>query len=543
MRRIGLAFAVCMMACGSSTGGGNDSTGSGNALPAATPTFSPGAGTFTSAQSVVLACATPGATIHFTADGSDPGPTSTAYASPISLSTTTTLKAMATAPGYTASAIATATYVISAAVSQGPMVTPAGTPFGAASSSLVGVAGGAVESSDGKFTLIVPAGAMAAATTLSIQPITNEMTNGLWLGYRLTPSGPLFSQPATLTFHYDAFDLAGTAPAMLGIAFQDAQGGWHVVDGATVDEAQHTVAVQTTHFTDFGPMAFTGILPASANLTPGQSIQLAIQVCNTAPDPGNPGSQVLYHCDTPSTIAVPGNWAVNGQAGGNASIGTVASSGSQAWNATYTAPSSPPTPNPVAVSADWAPTTNPAARQTFVSNINIFPCPLAGQPANQCPVRFNGRTVAQIAESGGLVTYTLKASVTWSETSVTGGRLVAYAASGTVAIENIDAGGCLLTAVPSSHDFSGAGSLVIDFGATPPHWAGGASDTWTPMVSGSCTDGSTVPPTPMTVGGSFFGDTVGGDVKADGSGFSGTSTPNGGTTIDYAFTNPYRLPR
>lgn len=83
--------------------------------PAATPTFSPAAGTYTSAQSVTISCATSGASIYYTTDGSDPDNTKTLYTGAISVTSTTTIKAIAYASGYDPSAIASATYTINAA--------------------------------------------------------------------------------------------------------------------------------------------------------------------------------------------------------------------------------------------------------------------------------------------------------------------------------------------------------------------------------------------------------------------------------------------
>ena len=78
----------------------------------ATPTFNPEGGTFTEAQNVSIACATSGATIHYTTDGTTPSANSTVYSTPISVTETTTIKAIAMKEGMNNSGIAEATYTI-----------------------------------------------------------------------------------------------------------------------------------------------------------------------------------------------------------------------------------------------------------------------------------------------------------------------------------------------------------------------------------------------------------------------------------------------
>ncbi len=78
----------------------------------ATPTFSPAAGTYTTAQNVTISCETSGATIYYTTDGTAPTTSSSVYSSPIAISETTTVKAMAAKSGMTNSSVATATYTI-----------------------------------------------------------------------------------------------------------------------------------------------------------------------------------------------------------------------------------------------------------------------------------------------------------------------------------------------------------------------------------------------------------------------------------------------
>lgn len=86
---------------------------SGGTSTVATPTFSPAEGSYSSTQSVTISCATTGATVYYTTDGSTPTTSSTEYSSAISVSTTTTIKAIATKSGMTTSAVASATYTIS----------------------------------------------------------------------------------------------------------------------------------------------------------------------------------------------------------------------------------------------------------------------------------------------------------------------------------------------------------------------------------------------------------------------------------------------
>ncbi|MGA3008476.1 MAG: chitobiase/beta-hexosaminidase C-terminal domain-containing protein [Opitutaceae bacterium] len=80
----------------------------------ATPTFSPAGGTYASAQSVAISDSTSGASIRYTTDGSTPSETAgTLYSGPVSIASTTTLKAIAYESGMTDSSVATATYTIS----------------------------------------------------------------------------------------------------------------------------------------------------------------------------------------------------------------------------------------------------------------------------------------------------------------------------------------------------------------------------------------------------------------------------------------------
>ena len=89
------------------------------ALPTvATPTFSPDAGIYTSAQTVTISCATTGATIHYTTTGIDPTENDPVIASgsTVAVPASLTLKAAAWETNWSPSAVKKAAYVITGTV-------------------------------------------------------------------------------------------------------------------------------------------------------------------------------------------------------------------------------------------------------------------------------------------------------------------------------------------------------------------------------------------------------------------------------------------
>ena len=103
-------------------------------LPAAAPTLSLAAGTYSAAQSVTISDSTPGATIYYTANGTPPTVSSSIYAGTIIVSATETIEAMAAASGYSPSAVATAAYTINLPAAATPIFSPAAGTYSAAQS-------------------------------------------------------------------------------------------------------------------------------------------------------------------------------------------------------------------------------------------------------------------------------------------------------------------------------------------------------------------------------------------------------------------------
>ena len=93
----------------------------------ATPAISPNGGTYTETASVTITCATSGATIHYTLDGTTPTTSSAVYTGAITLTQSATVKAIAVKSEYTNSAVASAAFTITAReVVATPVINPNG---------------------------------------------------------------------------------------------------------------------------------------------------------------------------------------------------------------------------------------------------------------------------------------------------------------------------------------------------------------------------------------------------------------------------------
>ena len=95
--------------------------GGSTANRVSSPTFTPAAGTYTSAQTVTIYCATSGASIRYTTDGSTPTSASSLYITPITVSQSMTISAIGIKAGLDNSYVSTAAYTFGA--SQAPAIT------------------------------------------------------------------------------------------------------------------------------------------------------------------------------------------------------------------------------------------------------------------------------------------------------------------------------------------------------------------------------------------------------------------------------------
>ena len=97
---------------------------------AATPAILPVTGTYhTSPQAVTISDSTPGSTIYYTTDGTTPTTASVVYSGSFNITTTTTVKAIATAAGFTTSAVGISVITLVTVAAAAPIFSPNGGPF------------------------------------------------------------------------------------------------------------------------------------------------------------------------------------------------------------------------------------------------------------------------------------------------------------------------------------------------------------------------------------------------------------------------------
>ncbi len=186
---------------------------------AATPTQS-GSTPFGPSTSVSLSCATVGAAIHYTTDGTTPTSASATYSAPLSLSATTTVKAFAIAAGYTNSAVSSVAYT---QVAYGTIY------YGCAAASSLDAAG-ILALSSSRANQINPANSYA-------------FSPGSALYFYFAWPDDLYRQPSSGTgFMLGGFavDMAATAP------YSTMQNGWYY---ATVALSGRTYRVYRTTYT------------------------------------------------------------------------------------------------------------------------------------------------------------------------------------------------------------------------------------------------------------------------------------------------------
>ena len=192
----------------------------------ATPTFSVAEGTYNENQSVTITCATEGATIRYTTDGLDPASSGATYNGPVSITQTTTLKAIAIKDEEN-SYVAIATYTMKCAT---------------------------------------PTFSVATGTYTSVQNVTITSTVGASIYYTLDGTTPTSSSSA-----YNGAISIDETKTLKAIAIK---GNWENSDVAsatyTIDLPLTTIQAifdasspSSTHYVTFNNWVVSGVRPGS----------------------------------------------------------------------------------------------------------------------------------------------------------------------------------------------------------------------------------------------------------------------------------------
>ncbi|MEP7373559.1 MAG: hypothetical protein ABI675_09250 [Chitinophagaceae bacterium] len=256
------------------------------------------------------------------------------------------------------------------------VITAVGKPDGKKTTVKINKEGGGLRSSDGIVELIIPAGAVSKKTDISIQPITNLMTNGDGKAYRLEPSGIQFKQPVQLIFHYDEEETKDSMQLLLGISMQDDKGQWYSLNKTELDTIAKTISGSINHFSDWGKFEAIKLYPSYARLKVKKSHHLEIDLVTSEGDdnlltPLDNLDAALLSALKKRKIPWTSTW--------EATSGNIARESKT--TATYTAPATVPAQNPVAITANLnGPTYTikvkgeliPFKELELVSNILVF---------------------------------------------------------------------------------------------------------------------------------------------------------------------------
>jgi hypothetical protein len=114
----------------------------------------------------------------------------------------------------------------------------------------VDTTGGTLTTTDG-VKLVIPAGALAANTTITIRQLTNNLPN-MALGpvYSLEPDGTQFAVPVELTLPYDPAKLGAMPVTDIAVGWND-QGQLHGAGWSVINPTDHTVSALIEHFSQW----------------------------------------------------------------------------------------------------------------------------------------------------------------------------------------------------------------------------------------------------------------------------------------------------
>ncbi len=263
-----LLSILAMVGCAS-----NNSSSSGSNVTA-TPSFTPGAGTYNKSQTVTIADTTQGAVLYCTTDGTTPTASSPQCAQPTTVFKTEFLQAIAVAPGQAPSAVASAGYTINPNATATPTFNPAGGTFTGAQTVTIS---DATSGANIYYTLDGTAPtANAAVYTVPLSIAKSTTLSAIAVASGLANSG-VNSATYTIQPVLPAPTVSGLSPASAnagGAAFTLTVNGTNFVSGATIlwngQALAPTTVVSATQLTATVPVNLIAS-PGAVNVAVSQS--------------------------------------------------------------------------------------------------------------------------------------------------------------------------------------------------------------------------------------------------------------------------------
>ena len=217
--------------------------------------------------------------------------------------------------------------------------TDIGSPTGSPVSGTFDASGGTLASQDGRVELIIPPGALASATTITLQPITNNIPLGIGDAYRLGPDGLEFSAPAKLVLHYREEEMTGTDPEAVFAAHQGADRIWLAHGGMSINTSDETITATLKHFSDWGFFASVFFDVSSEIVEPDEEVDLTLRFIPNAGSFSSMGEDDTEPVETPEAPEGEVDFEIDQSQQLPVDKGSISGSGS---SGTFTAPSSFP---------------------------------------------------------------------------------------------------------------------------------------------------------------------------------------------------------
>jgi hypothetical protein len=210
-----------------------------------TPVLNPAGGSFPLSVQVTITDSVATAAIYYTTDGSTPTLSSTRYTGPITVTKTTTIKAIAQAAGFQTSGVTSGTYTIQVAP---PTFSPPGGTYGAPQSVTLTATSGA--------TIYYTTDGSTPTTASTLYTAAISVTRSMTIKAMATASGMANSSVASATYTIQVapptFSLpGGTYGAPQSVTLSDATSGttiYYTTDGSTPTTAStlYTGAISVT---------------------------------------------------------------------------------------------------------------------------------------------------------------------------------------------------------------------------------------------------------------------------------------------------------